>query len=204
MIFKNRNSGDLFFGCLVFSCIILFMQSINYLDSKTISFIDSIRIPLLNKFFIVITYFGEGGVVLFFTVVITIFLLIKKKKKLTLVLWLMFGGSVVSVYILKYAIHRPRPIGGMIEETSFSFPSAHTVIAIFFYTFIAYLFWRGNSNKTIKFLAFSFATVLIILIGFSRLYLGVHFLSDVLAGYLLGAVWLFLGIKLFRSSVFKS
>jgi undecaprenyl-diphosphatase len=172
------------------------MQMINYLDGNMINFFDSIRTPLLNKFFILISYFGAGDVVIFIAAIATIFLIIKRRKGRIFMLWIVLIASISSAYILKLTIQRPRPLGGIVEETLFSFPSAHAVLSAAFYGFIIYLILQSGKNRTFKFFGSAGLLILIILIGFSRLYLGVHYLSDVVVGYLLGGLWLLIGIKL--------
>ena len=172
------------------------MQTINYLDEKTINFFDSIRTALLNKFFILISYFGAGDVILFIAAIVTIFLIIKRRKSHIFMLWIIFAGNILSAYILKSTIQRSRPLGGIVEETLFSFPSAHAVLSAAFYGFLIYLIFQSGKNRPFKFFGSAGLFILIILIGFSRLYLGVHYLSDVMAGYLLGGLWLWAGIKL--------
>lgn len=174
------------------------MRLLAYFDEQTINLIEPIRNHFLNNFFIFISYLGAGEVILFIAFVITIFLLVKMKKTFITALWVALAGSVLSAYVLKMIVHRPRPLVGIIKETSFSFPSAHTVVSLAFYGFIAYLLLQSDKNKLTKFIGFGGLPILIILIGFSRLYLGVHFLSDVMAGYLLGGLWLLVGIKLVK------
>ena len=172
------------------------MQTINYLDEKTINFFDSIRTALLNKFFILISYFGAGDVIIFIAAIVALFLIIKGRKRNFFALWIILIGSILSAYILKLNIQRPRPLGGIVEETLSSFPSAHAVLSAAFYGFLIYLILQSSKNKSFKFFSSAILLILIILIGFSRLYLGVHYLSDVMAGYLLGGLWLLAGIKL--------
>ena len=171
------------------------MQTINYLDEKTINLFDSIRTALLNKFFILISYFGAGDVILFIAAIVTIFLIIKRRKSHIFMLWIILAGNILSAYILKSTIQKSRPLGGIVEETLFSFPSAHAVLSAAFYGFLIYLIFQSGKNRSFKFFGSAGLLILIILIGFSRLYLGVHYLSDVMAGYLLGGLWLLAGIK---------
>src|SRR3989338_7803596 len=172
------------------------MQTINYLDEKTINFFDSIRTPLLNKFFILISYFGAGDVVIFIAAAVALFLMIKGRKSHFFMLWIILIGSILSAYILKLTIHRSRPLGGIVEETLFSFPSAHAVLSVSFYGFLIYLILQSGKNRPFKFLGCVILSIFIVLIGFSRLYLGVHYLSDVMTGYHIGGLWLWVGIKL--------
>jgi undecaprenyl-diphosphatase len=95
--------------------------------------------------------------------------------------------------VLKHAIHRPRPIyaSAFLHGGSFSFPSGHAMGSLVAYGMCAYLlvtFWTERSSRQI--LVSGAALVLIVAIGLSRLYLGVHYFSDVVAGYAAGTVWL--------------
>jgi len=104
------------------------------------------------------------------------------------------GGGIFSLFG-KVAFHRQRPSGiAVFTETSFSFPSGHATIATALYGFLVYFLWRQTDSWRTKLNIFFTGSVFILAIGFSRLYLGVHFLSDVLGGYLLGLLWLNIGI----------
>jgi undecaprenyl-diphosphatase len=95
---------------------------------------------------------------------------------------------------------RPAPVAGLIPAQTFSFPSGHAMVAAAFYGFLAYLAWRALRGRR-RGLATAGLLLLIGLIGLSRLYLGVHYLTDVAAGYLAGFVWLdvvILGGRLLR------
>lgn len=105
-------------------------------------------------------------------------------------------GAAASSYFLKAIVARSRP-GGLIPstlETSYSFPSGHATLALALYGFMAYMLCQLYPKHAGKIIAVT-ATV-VLAVGASRLYLGVHFPSDVIAGYLLGGLWLLLGIAL--------
>ncbi len=98
--------------------------------------------------------------------------------------------------VFKVIFHRERPnIFRLAEAGGFSFPSGHSMVSISFYGFLAYLFYV-NMRSRWKYLIISLFLVLIFLIGISRIYLGVHYASDVLAGFSAGLVWLAIFIML--------
>ena len=108
------------------------------------------------------------------------------------------AGSQVFTQLGKLAFHRPRPKLPVFAEHSFSFPSGHATVAMAFYGFLAYILVHQAAKWQTKVNYFFAATVTVLLIGVSRLYLGVHYLSDVWSGYLVGALWLVIGIALSR------
>src|SRR5882672_3909913 len=113
-------------------------------------------------------------------------------------LWITLLGTELSVLAVKHLVHRQCPEGSIPfhQECTLSFPSAHAANAIALYGFMVYLLWgrlRDWKYRTGTFLVGSF---LIALIGLGKVYLGVHFLSDVLGGYLIGLMWLIAGMTL--------
>lgn len=117
------------------------------------------------------------------------------------VLWLAaMGGVTLIVETTKTLIQSPRPFNGIVVETGYSFPSGHvtsTMVLLGLLTYFAWQHWKTPRTKTL-------ATLLYIatesLVGFSRVYLNVHWLSDILGGYLLGTFWLTLTIFLYEYS----
>ncbi len=153
------------------------------------------RSPILVKIFLWITLLGKAKIVLSLAVVVSFLFWLWRKREYILPLWITTSGCYLFIILGKIVLHRLRPTGiGVYDETFFSFPSGHATIAVAFYGFVAYFLirqlgtWRSRLN--LSFVAIMF----IVAIGFSRLYLGVHFLSDILGGYLLGLLWLIIGI----------
>ncbi len=102
--------------------------------------------------------------------------------------------------LLKYIIQRPRPEGyRLIAESGYSFPSGHSMVSMAFYGFIIYLIWKMVKNKRIKYVACGILGFLIPMIGFSRIYLGVHYASDVIGGFAISIVYLLLFTNMTRS-----
>lgn len=124
-------------------------------------------------------------------------LLIAMEKKSDVVYFIFGSGVTVLLNLLiKIIVHRDRPQGIRLAiESGYSFPSAHAMLSTFIYGFIAYLIYINRKKKNIAKINIFLFTTLVILIGFSRIYIGVHFLSDVICGAILGAVCLVLFIK---------
>jgi undecaprenyl-diphosphatase len=124
-------------------------------------------------------------------------LTLKRRKRAAAVTFLTLAGSVFFIYFLKSVFGRARPIGCLDNGDCLSFPSGHATLAFYFYGLIGYLFFRffPISNRGFLILAFIIA-LLIILISLSRLFLGVHYPSDLIGGMFLGGSWLLLAILL--------
>lgn len=98
--------------------------------------------------------------------------------------------------MLKFILQRPRPIEfKIINETGYSFPSGHSMISMAFYGYIIYLIYNNIKNKYLKTALISILSLLIVMIGISRIYLGVHYTSDVCAGFLVSISYLIIYIN---------
>ena len=102
--------------------------------------------------------------------------------------------------ILKNVVERPRPIGyRIIDETGYSFPSGHSMISMAFYGLIIYYIWKNVKNKKIRNIACILLGILIGLIGISRIYLGVHYASDVIGGFVISIIYLILFTTIYKN-----
>ena len=132
-------------------------------------------------------------------VIITLLILVlaikDKKIKISLVINLL--GITIINNLIKVIIARPRPeINKLVTETGYSFPSGHSITSMVFYGYLVYLTYKYINNKKIKIPLIIFLILLIPTIGLSRIYLGVHYASDVLCGILLGIIYLILFISI--------
>lgn len=149
---------------------------------------------ILNKVFLSITMLGEAEFVIILALIISLLLWHWRKKLQTMTMWVVIIGSEAVTYTIKVLVNRPRPENALVLEQSASFPSGHATIAVAFYGFLTYLLLR--EIKKYRTLALAVGIIIILALGYSRLYLRVHYLSDVLVGYLVGAVWLTIGVKI--------
>lgn len=141
-----------------------------------------------------ITWLGNAEIIILLTVICLYLFWKNKQKNYTFGLLATIASSGILNWLLKHLIHRARPLGGLEAETSYSFPSGHATLSMALYGFCVYYIWKTIADKNKKIFFLIFNTLLILLIGFTRLYLGVHYLSDVISGYLLGSTCLLFGI----------
>jgi undecaprenyl-diphosphatase len=155
------------------------------------------REPWMIGAFLWITTLGAGAALAAVAVTATGFLWADRRPGLILPLWLVFLGAVGTTWAGKYAIDRARPVFlADITALSPSFPSGHATGAMAVYGFLAYALVRDLPGRRQRFEVCYWAAVLIGAIGFSRIYLSVHFVTDVAAGFLVGAFWLLVGVAL--------
>ncbi len=165
-------------------------------DVRIAGLMPLFRTPGLIKVFSWITLLGKWQVVLCFAAAIAGALWITKKRWYIFPLFLSLAGSGIFTGLGKLAFHRARPEWPVYAEHSFSFPSGHATIAVSFYGFITYILISSMKEWKSRINLFFAGTMVMFFIGFSRLYLGVHYLSDVWCGYLVGTLWLLIGISL--------
>ena len=148
-------------------------------------------VPWLTRVFVVVTTFGSGWVLVPGAAVLTAALFWRRRWADGVVLISATAGAAVLNAVLKLVIHRPRPefLEPLAHAGGYSFPSGHAASSAAFYLTLGLLAagWVRRWETRVYVLLGSIFVVA--LIGFSRIYLGVHYLSDVLAGYALGAFW---------------
>lgn len=187
---------------LLMSALILFFGIIAYLVSNDLTegfdrFIYNIiafnKNDILTGFYKFITGFASEIIVAFVSLT---FFLVFKNKKYAFFVFLNAVNIVILNMLLKLTFMRDRPYELMIiTEDGYSFPSGHAMAALGFYGFIIYLIWHFNLTKKVKIIFTILISILIILIGFSRIYLGVHYASDVLAGFMISSAYLIIYIS---------
>lgn len=178
------------------------MPSFLYVDSLDKAITDgifSLHTPVLDKVFSFITLMGNTTTIVFVTGLFTIWFCLNKKYRSAHLLLLVVTGSTVSTFLLKLVFVRPRPEILLHQLDTFSFPSGHATAAIALYGVLAYLFLQLPRKTLGRYSALTVLFLLIMLVGFSRIYLGFHYASDVIAGYAIGALWLLFSIWLLRT-----
>lgn len=145
----------------------------------------------------VITQFGSATGL----VVLSLILLgAIKNKKIGILICGNLGISAFLNQVLKHIIQRPRPTEfRIINESGYSFPSGHSMVSAAFYGFLIYLIYKKVKNKYLKWSLITILSILIILIGTSRIYLGVHYTSDVIGGFLVAVSYLIIYTSIIKN-----
>ena len=148
-----------------------------------------------------ITNFGGAIFVISLT---TILFFVIKDKKIGISIITNLGIVTILNQIIKFIMQRPRPTEfRIIEETGYSFPSGHSMVSLAFYGYLIYLIYKYINNKHLKRTLIIVLSVLICIIGVSRIYLGVHYTSDVLGGFLISFAYLIIYIELVNKFVLE-
>jgi undecaprenyl-diphosphatase len=160
------------------------------IDTFVFEWVQQIRTPGWDVFMKQITLLGNWPVVFALAAIASLlfFRFHQKEKALSLLLNVWVGGLIVV--LIKYSIQRLRPEFGLVEEIGFSFPSAHAFLSVTFYGYLLYLLLKTNLRRSVRWLGAVWLFALVVLISFSRIYLGVHWFSDVVGGVAMALVWM--------------
>ncbi|WP_025848468.1 phosphatase PAP2 family protein [Brevibacillus agri] len=164
------------------------------MDQAAFAFFADVRSEAATTFFQMLTLLGNATTLAPLGVVLVAAFFFKGHKLEAVVVLLTLGVSKVANELLKLMFARPRPSGFNLIELpdSFSFPSGHAMIAPCFYLMLALLIARWYQEKSWSAYIQPIALVVVVLLAASRVYLGVHYLSDVLTGFCLSLCWYFL------------
>lgn len=209
---KNRLERKVFTGLPLTIFVIVFLillgtflgitdsivnsNAIVTIDNNFANFLYLGRTPFMAKVFYIITNFANPITIAIPLGISLVYLYFKKEFAYLYAFLLTFIGTEGSVFLIKIFINRARPGANIAYylEGSKSFPSGHSAVAIAFFGFITYYLIHHMIGRDRKSALILLGAILIGLIGFSRLYLGVHFLSDVIGGFLIGGIWFVAGI----------
>ncbi len=187
---------------VLFICLIGFLALAEDVFNKEIMNGDIVGYKLVSTFLIsdfatpiakFITNFG--GAIILIVLALMLFIFIKNKK---------IGVSIISNLaiitllnqLLKRIVQRPRPTEfRIVEESGYSFPSGHSMVSMAFYGYLIYLIYKYVKNKYLKWISIILLSILICSIGISRIYLGVHYTSDVLGGFFISISYLIIYIS---------
>lgn len=148
------------------------------------------------------TFFGSTTAIVAGVVIVSVIMFFCKHKWEPLFLMASSGLGALFNPLLKWLFQRQRPdVHRLIEETGYSFPSGHSMGSFIFYGMLAYFLFFFFKSRIMKTINVIFLFFFIMMIGTSRIYLGVHYPSDVLAGFAAGGAWLTICIASYKISV---
>lgn len=193
---KNKTKVIVFLLVLIIAIITTKIITNKPLKIDVIAYnilVKKLRNPYLTLIMKIITRLSNFEGILIFT--ITSFILIKDKK---VALTIPLNVCITSLLnqIFKHIIRRPRPIGyRLIKIGGFSFPSGHAMVSMSFYGYLLYLAYTNIKNPKYKKISIGILSIIIILVGISRIYLGVHYCSDIVTGYSISIIYLIIYTK---------
>ena len=187
---------------ILFICLIGFFALAEDVFNKEIMNGDIVGYKLVSTFLIsdfatpiakFITNFGGAIILIILAPMLFIFI---KNKKIGISVILNLAIITVLNQLLKRIVQRPRPTEfRIVEESGYSFPSGHSMVSMAFYGYSIYLIYKYVKNKYLKYISIILLSILICSIGISRIYLGVHYTSDVLAGFMISISYLIIYIS---------
>ena len=199
MKYLKKKRIYIFLICLI-SFITLTILVLKYdilgIDKTCYDFIkNNLIIESITPFIRLFTNLGGALVLIVLSLIISIFI---KDKKLAIAIIINLIMAFLFNELLKYLIQRSRPdmSNWLTDVSGFSFPSGHSMVSMSYYGFLIYLIYLSELRK--KWLLISLLSIIILLVGFSRMYLGVHYISDVLGGFLISLVYLCISITIYN------
>ncbi|PLT32816.1 phosphatase PAP2 family protein [Bacillus sp. V5-8f] len=192
--------------CLLFlfgfgvMAVLVSKQTIVKFDSTIIGFVQGFETPILTTIMKFFSFIGGMIPVLVLSVLVLVLLytVLKHRSELILFIAVITGANILFV-TLKLFFHRARPdLHRLAEASNYSFPSGHATMAFALYGSIMYLVWRHISTRLGRVIVIIISSLMISTIGISRVYLGVHYPSDIIAGYFISGFWLFFSILIFQ------
>lgn len=202
---KEKDYKKFFRGFLLSLCITIFLIItffvIKYdnlvMDQSIYNFFYNFSSSQATVIFLIITFLASKEFIILMCLIFILISLIKRKYQTSFLIILNIVISLLLNQTFKAIIRRERPFELMIvNESGYSFPSGHSMTALIFYGYFIYLTWESNLKKTSKILITILNIILILLVGISRIYLGVHYPTDVIGAYFLGLFYLILYINI--------
>ncbi|AIY04632.1 phosphoesterase PA-phosphatase related protein [Planococcus sp. PAMC 21323] len=171
-------------------------KEVEFFDDFVINFVQASSSSTMDTIMFFLTEMGSVWFLTLSSIIVLLVLGVKMKDKWGVLFFIIaIGGGSLLTLLLKHLYLRDRPsINEAIDAVGYSFPSGHSMGSLIFYGFVIYLVIRTRQRPWIQMTAVSVLSLLIIAIGTSRIYLGAHFPSDVLAGYIAGLIWLMLSL----------
>jgi len=191
--------GFVCISVFLFMAKLVFVDQNNALDVAAFAWSESFTTPALTKFMRFVSFFASKDFLIYGSLALAfIFYFIKQHRWYSVKIPVIAAGSSLLNQSMKFWFDRPRPDTAFFQQPGFSFPSGHAMIGGAFYGLFVYLIWKSIKPLFWRWLLSLILFGWILLIGFSRVYLHVHYASDVLAGWSAGFIFLIISLLLLR------
>jgi undecaprenyl-diphosphatase len=182
-----------------FLIVAYFRETFNQINSNINIWSASINSGSFTLTAQVISFVFDTAALVVLSVVLAILLFVLHRRRFSLLLLVAMAGDALLVNFFKTVIMSPRPFDAIIVESGYSFPSGHTTSCVVFFGVLTYFVWKHWSSFKIKAAMAGVYVSLTVVVAFDRIYLNVHWFSDIIGAVLLGAFWLTLCIFLFKN-----
>jgi membrane-associated phospholipid phosphatase len=187
----------LFVSITVFAYAVnmVFIKKTTTFDERIFAYVSEHVTPFRTSVMVFISFLGKHSFLLPANFLLLGYFLFMKNRRFSIRVAALALSSLSLMFLLKLSFKRIRPSIPLLEQVKgFSFPSGHALMSVAFYGLLIYIVWHEVKNRTLRNLLIAFLVLLIFLIGFSRVYLRVHYASDVIAGFAVGFAWLLLSL----------
>lgn len=187
----------------IYVCVIVLAGKAGYIDDNVIRVVQGWESPGLTDLMETFTWLGSTKIAIIIVLVAMLVLAVFLGHRKELALFILVVGLAPLINkLIKSIFERERPdLHRLIEETGYSFPSGHSMSAFAMYGILAYLLWRHVPSAWGRTLVIVLGLAVTLSIGISRIYLGVHYPSDVIGGYLISGAWIGVSIEVFERTV---
>jgi len=185
---------------------IVFLEHKQEIDIRAFRFFSFYVSDFNNRVMLFFTFLGTHYFLIPANItLVSYFLFFKQHRWYSIKIPVIAISSVLLMYLLKLIFNRPRPLLPLLEAAhGLSFPSGHALNSVTFYGLLIYLAWKNISSRPLRIGLTVILLLIILMIGISRIYLKVHYATDVLAGYTVGFMWLVLSLWLLQKMEFYS
>lgn len=179
----------------VILCILVKLDLLSNIDESVYKFITSNMNDTTTNIYKVITFFGSTIFMVGLCVLLLVLFIILKKNIYGYIISGTLIFSTIMNNVIKVIIRRERPIYMIVKETTFSFPSGHTMASVSMYGILIYLINKSNMNKKLKIILSIILGMIPFMVATSRIYLGAHYFSDILGAIMLATIVLLISTK---------
>lgn len=179
----------------------LYLDNFNIVNAKARLLFEAMHSPWLTRVMIFFTDIGSPGSIFLYCLVLVMLMWLHRKHEHLIQFILTVGLAAIVAVLTKEITKIPRPSGGLISEIGYSFASAHAMIATVFFALVIHSYRNHFKAKLARALFVMANVLLVLLVGLSRVYLGVHYMTDVLAGFFMGLILSCLSILIYNRHI---